>query len=143
MEYKIIESPDYTDVINVGIVTNPDCPCLKFFLSSLEIEFFSSYIRSINQSISIQAKEWTGLLFYNDMYPEDIIELKMKPGCMYMYNTALKCEFIMNEREFYKIFYDYSLKLIEVNNYNENLPEDWEEKSKQELFILKQKIQDI
>lgn len=120
MKYKIIEKPDYTNRVKIGIQAEPENVPLMFFLSGLNILLFPFYIFELlnNRSFGVQNARFNfyhemdgGLLldFYDRMnreMQEDEIEITFYDG-----KTHYS---VIGKNDFLKIFYDYSLKLLEI-----------------------------
>ncbi len=66
MKYKIIEKPDYTNRVKIGIQSEPENVPLMFFLSGLNIILFPHYIFELlnKRSFGVQNASFS---FYHDM----------------------------------------------------------------------------
>lgn len=116
----------------------PSNNTLSMFFSNLKtIDFFDYIIQTVN-SIGGFGIENTSILFYNQMDWEDKEGLNIKEGEVYIYvYDGLSNETIVNELEFKNILYDFSRKVIEINNKNDVISKDWLPKMNESLKILK------
>lgn len=139
MNWVITEDKSSRNKLRIDFI--PSNNTLSMFFSNLKIIDFSEYIDQIVNSIGGFGIENTSILFYNQMDWEDKEGLNIKDGDLYIYvYDGLSNETILNEFEFKQIFYDFSRKVIEINNKNDHLPKDWLLKVNGSLKILKDKI---
>ncbi|MGB4775659.1 MAG: hypothetical protein WBP45_10825 [Daejeonella sp.] len=143
MEYKIIYNPNYTDVVKIGLIIQPDNDPLKFFLSGVNLKNFPELIEYVSGSNS-WGQEFISIRFFNDMDWEDKAELNkiggIKEGEVSVYHQIMGGNTVLKEQLFDKILFDYSTKLLEVYKEDRTLPENWVFKMEEGLKKLKEKI---
>ncbi|MDW8851243.1 hypothetical protein SD960_14150 [Flavobacterium sp. MMLR14_040] len=138
MNWIITEDKSSPNKLRIDFI--PSNNTLSMFFSNLKtIDFFDYIIQTVN-SIGGFGIENTSILFYNQMDWEDKEGLNIKEGEVYIYvYDGLSNETIVNELEFKNILYDFSRKVIEINNKNDVLSKDWLRKMNESLQILKDK----
>ena len=138
MNWIITEDKSSPNKLRIDFI--PSNNTLSMFFSNLKtIDFFDYIIQTVN-SIGGFGIENTSILFYDQMDWEDKEGLNIKEGEVYIYvYDGLSNETIVNELEFKNILYEFSRKVIEINNKNDVLSKDWLRKMNESLQILKDK----
>ncbi|PGH40528.1 MAG: hypothetical protein CRN43_02435 [Candidatus Nephrothrix sp. EaCA] len=144
MQYSIIVNPKYTNCSRVGIETIPENKELKFFLSSLRTKNFPSYLNDLTEEKSFGVEN-ASFGFYHEMDWEDKAGLEHLGGikereiCIYLYDGRTNYA-ILSEILFVQVFYDYSVKLLEVYRTDSSLPVAWAMDMEDSLRKLKHLI---
>lgn len=146
LRYKIIENPNYTSRSKIGIEIFPKNEPLMFFLSGLKEEKFPQYISELLENVNFGVEN-SSFIFYEQMDWEDKADFLKYSGReiesdeirIYLYNGKPNFSAI-KKNDFFNIFYDYSLKLLEVYRLDKTLPANWAESMEKELYRLKDKL---
>ena len=138
MKYEIIENPEYTSVVKVGISLNPDNEVLRFFLSSLKLEDMPIMLESIINSKGI-GSEFSSLIYYEEMDWEDKEGLDIEAGDINIYHQMFG-ELTIKESIFLPILIDYCYKLVQVYKTDSKIPINWGEEMKNQIELLKNRV---
>ncbi|MBB6329222.1 hypothetical protein HNP24_000172 [Chryseobacterium sediminis] len=146
MHYKVVLDPSYTNSSKVGIEMYPDNRELRFLITSLKIEKFPEYISELLENVNF-GTEMASFRFYHQMDWEDKTEFFKIFGReiledeieIYLYDGKSNFS-VIKKNDFFNIFYDYSLKLLEVYRLDKTLPANWAESMEKELYRLKDKL---
>jgi len=139
MKFTVIHNPKYT-YLKVGISVEPDNRVLRLFLGLVNPEKMPELIMSVAESREFGAQNAT-LKFYHEMDWEDKAGLNIKEGeiSIYVYDGAPN-DTVVNENEFDRIIYEYSLEAIKVYGDDPSLPPDWKNEMNIALSSLMKKI---
>jgi len=138
MKYKIIENPNYTSVIDVGVVLEPDSPVIRFFLTSIKLEELATFLLNISSSTGY-GSELSSIIFFHEMDWEDKEGLKIKDGDVNIYHQEFGEE-VISANHFISLLYDYAEKVKKVYENDINLASNWKLEVEIALEKLKEKI---
>jgi hypothetical protein len=140
IEYKIIIDPDYTSTSKLGIKMFPDNPIVRFFIAAIGISQFPELIKSVVLSKRFGIEN-ARILFFNEMDWEDKegLDINLKQLSIYVYDGNPN-ETVVDELIFDKILYDYSVKLLELHEFDKSLSNLWTEDMQNSIEKLKEKI---
>jgi hypothetical protein len=127
-------------------LASPSDEVLVNFLESLRIEEFPIYIHELLENINF-GTEMASFRFYYQMDWEDKTEFFKIFGRqiledeieIYLYDGKSNFS-VIKKNDFFNIFYNYSLKLLEVYRLDKTLPTNWSESMEKELYRLKDKL---
>src|SRR6218665_2630415 len=135
---------DLTSLNGLHIELTPSNAVLSSLFRSLEKELFPTYLSDLlaNKSFGVENASFR---FYNEMDWEDKAGLEhlggIKEGeiCIYLYDDRSNYA-MLSEILFVQIFYDYSVKLLEVYRTDSSLPVAWAMDMEDSLRKLKNLI---
>lgn len=137
---------DLTSPSGMRLSISPSDEVLVNFLESLRIEEFPIYIHELLENINFGVQN-SSFIFYEQMDWEDKADFLKYSGReiesdeirIYVYNGKPNFSAIKKD-DFFNIFYDYSLKLLEAYRLDKILPANWSESMEKELYRLKNKL---
>src|SRR6218665_1420371 len=146
MEYKFnCRYDNRGNIYGIEMVSVPENYVLSSFLWMLKKrELFPTYLSDLlaNKNFGVENASFR---FYNQMDWEDKAELEhlggIKEGeiCIYLYDDRSNYA-ILSEILFVQVFYDYSVKLLEVYRTDSSLPVAWAMDMEDSLRKLKHLI---
>lgn len=134
MKVSIIENPDYTNAVKVGIDCDPECDPLKFFLSGIDITNLSTLIEKAILSEGYGA-EYTAVRFYGNQDEYDIVNGGFSEDEVEVYHHVIG-EVILKKIFFYRVIYKYAQKVLELYEHKATVSENWG-------TLLKSKLQEL
>lgn len=139
MKYKVIDNPNYTNVMVVGIKIEPENEPLKFFFTTMRLHTYPELIQDILNDRGYLGDP-QGVIFYSDLDEEDFAnnDIFAEDHVKIYHHVFGEC--IIQKTIFKKMVYDFSSKLLVAYNQNQNLPNNWHTELKRNLEILKKQI---
>lgn len=139
-----IINEDITSTNKLRINFDPPNNVLTMFFANLKSIDFPNYLSQTIYSTGGFGVQNTSILFYDQMDWEDKEGINIREGDIYIYvYDGSANETIIREIDFNKILYDFSFKILKINNIN--FSEKWSENSylllkELEIKILKSEI---
>jgi len=149
MEYQILERKNSQgEIFGLELNMSPENYPLSSLMWCLKKEQFPYYINEIFENRSIGVEN-ASFVFYEEMDWEDKEEF-CKNFNREVIADEMRISFydgianysVMKRKDFLKIFYDYSSKLLKISSSNKSLSENWEIEMKLGLEKLKSRIED-